>query len=57
MIHCKKEQKDFRRSKKKQFRLSAVSDDVSGNDKTEYEKIPCDGFDSEYNAKKRLQGI
>ena len=30
---------------------------VSGNDKTEYEKIPCDGFDSEYNAKKRLQGI
>ena len=39
-----KSKKDFRRVKK-QFRLSAVSDVVSGNDKTEYEKIPCDGFD------------
>lgn len=52
-----KRAKRFPKSKKKQFRLSAVSDVVSGNDKTEYEKIPCDGFDSEYNAKKRLQGI
>ena len=42
---------------RKQFWISTVSDDVSGNDKTEYEKIPCDGFDSEYNAKKRVQGI
>lgn len=51
-----KEQKDFRRVKK-QFRLSAVSDVVSGNDKTEYEKIPCDGFDSEYNAKNGYKGF
>ena len=53
MIRRKKGKKDFRRGKK-QFWLSAVSDVVSGNDKTEHEKIPCDGFDSEYNAKKTV---